>query len=314
MARIRDALRRAETVREQVPGTVIELRPYQPEDAPGRTEIEEEVPFIEVGGREAPIEASASVLASVSKTFSRKQPREPAEDPLKPGRVGSIAFRPFPPEPSLLRPVADRFAPELVALHQPEHPLSEQYRRLVPNLENSGPAGQSQAVLFLAPLPQSDASAVLLNLAITSALAGKIRTVVVDANLHAPVLAERLGLPVAPGLGEVLAERQSLARAIQETGQPNLCALTAGRTTPDRAALVAGEPMRAILRQLRDRFDWILVNAPCWQNRPELLGLGTACDAVYLVLPEAEAETEAVEELSQRLVQQGICLRGYFLI
>jgi Mrp family chromosome partitioning ATPase len=325
MAKIREALRRVETSREPVQETVVGLRPYQPEDVPCPLEGDVEIPFIEVGGRATPIEASASVLASVPKTIAWQPSagsvgkdslaqRGETTLPAAEARLGGIAFRPFPLEAPPLRPAADRFAPELVALHQPDHPLSKQYRGLIQSLEKGMPAGQSRALLFLAPLPEVDTSTVLLNLAITCATSGTVRTLAVDANLYGPILAERLGLPAAPGLGEVLAGKQTVARAIQETGQPNLFALTAGKTTPERTALVAGEPMRAVLRQLRARFNWIFVNAPCWDGRPERIAFGSACDAVYLVLPEEEAETEAVEELSQLLVQQGSCLRGYFLI
>lgn len=324
MAKIREALRRAAAVRGPVTETVVGLRPYQPEDASCRTEIEEEIPFIEVGGRETPIEASPSVLAGVPKTLSWRQAAEPAGTrELKRRREtavpaaearSNITFRPFPPETPPLRPVAERFAPELVALHQPEHPLSQQYLALIGNLEKEVPAGPSRALLFLAPLPQIDAGAVLLNLAITCTRSDTKRTLVVDANLREPILAERLGLPASPGLSELWAGKQSLARAIRETGQPNLSALTAGRITPETAALVAGDPFRAMLGQLRTRFDWIFVNGPCWDSEPELTCFGTACDAVYLVLPGAEAETEAVETMSQQLVQRGGRLRGYFLV
>src|SRR5262249_44226021 len=94
MARIREALRPANTLRAQLQERVPAPRPYQPEEIPFnksrtfetchhntqfRTEVEEEVPFIEVGGRETPTEASPSVLASVPKTARGNQHVEPTK-------------------------------------------------------------------------------------------------------------------------------------------------------------------------------------------------------------------------------------------
>jgi Mrp family chromosome partitioning ATPase len=315
MARIRESLRHADTTRGQPKEAISALRPPPSPEVPA--DLTEEVPFIEVGGREVPIEASSSVLASFPKTvlpvtFEASTPPRFATRSSD-VRISSVAFRAFPPEPPRLRQVPERFAPELVALHQPTHPISEEYRALVKNLGKQLPAGQSQVLLFMAPTAHTDTSAVLLNLAITRARQDASHDLVVDADLRRSPLAARLGLRRAPGVGDVLAGKESLSRAIQETGQANLYALTAGIAVPE-TLIRAGEPLRAMLSQLQDHFHWIFVNAPYWDGETERLALVSACHAVYLVLPEASAETDMVKELSQLLLQHGGCLRGYFLI
>jgi protein-tyrosine kinase len=328
MARIREALRRADTIRGQPQEKALVPRPYRPEEGPFRTESDEEVPFIEVGGREVPMEASPSVLASLPKKHggassaehrAEEQESAPAASPSPLAARGTaaaveptgIAFRPYPPEFSL---APARFAQDLVALHQPAHPISEEYRALVKKLEKQLPPGQSYVLLFTCPSPQTDPVPILLNLAITLARHDETPMIVVDANLRGATLAERLALPVGPGLAEVLAGRLSLPRAIQNIGQANLHVLTAGKTAHENTPLADDDAMRVVLRHLRSRFDWIFVNASCRDGRLEATGLGTACDAVYLVVPEADADTSAVEELSQLIVQRGGCLRGYLLV
>ena len=347
MARIREALGRTDTMRILPENPVPAPRPNPCPDV-ARSEdraavAEEEVPFIEVGGRGTPMEASPSVLAHTPKASGRRQQAERALSctdketrrhgdketdertannsvslspclPVSLSRLKSVAFLPFPPEPLPLSPVPERFDRELVAIHQPDHPISEQYRTIVNNLEKQLTAVQSQVLLFTTAAPGIDTAAVLLNLAITHARQAETPTIVVDANLRRPNLAERLGLPAAPGLKNVLAGLIALPRAVQETGQPNLYALTAGKTTQENIPSIAGESLRAVLSYLRTRFDRIFVNAPCWDGRPEVITLGSGCDAVYLVIPEAEAQTDAVEEVSQRILQQGGCLQGYVLV
>jgi Mrp family chromosome partitioning ATPase len=225
----------------------------------------------------------------------------------------TVQFRPAPGG-VLPRPPSARFAPELVAFHRPDHPVSEQYRALVASLLGDYPsAATGQALLFTAAAPGAGTTTVLLNAALTMARAGRQRIAVVDANLRRPAVAARLGLPDTPGLREVLAGLASLEDAVQPTGQPNLHALTAGEAVAASVVRLAGAGMRLVLRQLCQMFDHVLVDGPCWDGRPEVVALGAACDAVFLVLPEADADTPATHELLQLVPEQGALLRGCVL-
>src|SRR5262249_17900147 len=105
----------------------------------------------------------------------------------------------------------------------------------------------------------------------------------------------------------------SLEQALQETGQPNLLALTAGEAGTIAAGRHVGDSVRHILGQLRERFDLVLVDAPCWDDRPDLVALVTACDAVYLVLPDREANAPEAHDLLRMIPHQGAPLRGCIL-
>jgi Mrp family chromosome partitioning ATPase len=327
MARIREALRQADQRRNRLTETVPAPRPYHPdEEMPSLVPEGDEIPFIEVGGGRQSTQASASVLASNSETATKraipdgeqKRVLSPPEVPVPATsavttRFPGVTFRPWPSEIPTLRPAPERFAPELVALYHPGHPVSEQYRSLITHLPVAQPARQSQVLLFTAATPQTETTTILLNIAITWARQGKAHVALVDANLRRPSVAERLGLPPAPGLRDVLAGTVSLQCALQETGQANLAALTAGRAGDGCTGMLASEAMRAVLRHLRGRFEWVLVDAPCWDGRPEVVALGSACDAIYLILPEAEAETPEVADLMEVISQQGSSLRGCIL-
>jgi Mrp family chromosome partitioning ATPase len=277
---------------------------------------DEEMPFIEVGGPRTTTEASSQVLAAGAK-LGVKPPVVPPGPRLRPvmppalaeapTRIMSVIFRPLPPEPSPVGPVHRRFAPELIAFHRSEHPASEQYRALAEGIAGQLPAGRPQVLLFTSLTPEVGTTTVLLNAAITFARQGRLRVCVVEANLRRPALARRLGLPEAPGLRDVLAGTATLTEALQETGQPNLLALTAGDGESPRWL---GDALRPALRQLRERFDLVLVDAPCWDGRPEMVALGSACDQVYLVLPEAEDETPDTEAWVRTMPQEGARLRG----
>lgn len=288
-------------------------RPVSPAPPPA---TDEEVPFIEVGGPRTTMEASPQVLAAGAK-LGQKPPAAPSGPRLRavappafgdaPTRVMSVALRPLPADASPSEPAQQRFAPELIAFHRSEHLVSEQYRALAESIAGQLPTGRAQVVLLTALTPEAGTTTVLLNAAITFARQGRLRVAVVEANLRRPALARRLGLPEAPGLRDFLAGTSTLTAILRETGQPNLLALTAG----DGGALPAlSDALRPVLRQLRDRFDLVLVDAPCWDGRPDMVALGAACDVVYLVLPESEAGTADADAWVNTLPQQGARLRG----
>lgn len=254
------------------------------EDAPS----DEEIPFIEVGPHKS-MEASASVLAVRPVPFA-------------------VALR--PPQ-AANNPRLPHFAPEIIAHHQPDHPVSGQYRELLAAMTPS--AGQGATALLLAPaLPGADAVVVLLNVAVTAARQGGRRVVVVDADPSKPAVAERLGLPARPGLSDVLAGAVTLEQALQPTGLANLTVLTAGAPAPAGPRLVVETPA-SVLRQLRRLCDLVLVHGPTWDGRPEAAAPAAACDVVYLVLPEREAGSPRLDELLQTIPRHGARLGGCIL-
>jgi Mrp family chromosome partitioning ATPase len=324
MSKIRELLRHPGHIRKDVGHPVAVPRAFRPDEDERIAEEEEvEIPYIEVGGPKSKIDASASVLASRTVT---KKPLIPPKDnqeqlvvetaPAPPPQqtnkcaLRGVVFRPYPPERPPLRPAAERFIDDLVAFHQPENPVSEHYRVLLDNLESQLPAGQAHCLLFSSPTPSTDTTTVLLNIAVTWARAATSKICIVDANLRRPSVSECLGMPMAPGLRDVLAGKVSLQNAVQETGLANLSALTAGKAAFDNPGLLAGESMRAILRHLRARFEWILIDAPCWDGRPDVVALGSACDSVYLVLTEEESNKPHTQDLMDLIQEQGSRLRG----
>jgi Mrp family chromosome partitioning ATPase len=224
----------------------------------------------------------------------------------------AVAFRPLPAQPPPLPPAAERFAPDLVAFHRPDHPVSEQYRSLLQTLTGPSPVAGAQVLLFTAAATAAGTTTAVLNLAVTAAREGDLRVVVVDADVGQPAVADRLGLPAAPGLHEVLAGTASLHEALRETGQANFQALTAGKVRAG-ACRLAAEPMRSVLRHLRGRFDLILVDAPPWDGGPDVVALGSFGDAVYLVVRQDQAQAPEVTELLRLIPQQGSRLRGCIL-
>jgi Mrp family chromosome partitioning ATPase len=267
----------------------------------------EEVPFIEVGPARS-LEASPAVLAAAPPPRLRIAPQPPPDaGPVLDAPAGppvGACLRPLPGDPTMLPP-AQRFARDLIAFHQPDHPAGAEYRQLAASLAEGARPGHARVLLCAGVAPGAGTTSVVLNLAVCLAGAEGLRVVVVDADDVRPAVAERLGLRGRPGLAEVLDGSESLEKALQETGYEGLAALTAGRAERERSAFPVGDVCRPVLRQLRDRFDVVLIDGGSDDG-----DLGRACDAAYLVVPHAEAEAPPTAERVRALLRQGAPLRG----
>lgn len=304
MGRTWNALRRDDIVESETeePRTLV----APTEDAEPMLAATEEIPFIEVGPRKS-MEASPSVLAfspdvavpSLSLRATAKRDEE---------RL-SVQFRAVPSR-------AKRFslAPELVAYHAPNQPDAQQYRDVLDAvLSASAASARPSALLFASASSGSGATTAMLNIALTAASQLRQRVVVVDANFRRPAVAERLGLLLAPGLREAMAGAVALNEVIQATEQPNLFAVTAGVRTVSGVRYVP-ESLRSLLRQLCQRYPLVFVDGPNWDGKSDVTALSSACDAVFLVVPESDAETPRTDALIQLIRTQAARLAGCILV
>src|SRR5262249_30976321 len=111
--------------------------------------IEEgEVPFIEVGGRGTPVDASPCVLAATPKVGFPAVRFDPVKKPpaaLVEAAASVVTFRPLTVEPP-----TERLAGELVTFHRPDSPISKQYGALVRELDGQLLAETPAVLVFVA--------------------------------------------------------------------------------------------------------------------------------------------------------------------
>lgn len=312
MGRILEALMHG--ARKPSSGTRAEPLPVAPA-VPTPPEIPEsdDIPFVEVGGPGT----ITNGPPPEPRTFTPAVPNPGKPTVLSPPETASVApavmFQPADRASVPLAPAGRRFAAPLIAFHQPDHPVSEQYRALLAGLKRQLRTEGSQVAGLMAPVSGVGATTVLLNLAITQARLDTERVVVVDANLRRPAVAECLGLPAAPGLREVVGRCVPLRRALQATGQLNCWALTAGEPLSSGSRWPCADALRATLDQLREQFDWVLVDVPSWDGGAELLALAAACDGIFLVLRPADLDSPEVRAIGRLLPPLGSGLSGFIL-
>jgi Mrp family chromosome partitioning ATPase len=215
--------------------------------------------------------------------------------------------------PQALSPRTRPIRQDIIAFHDPQHPVSEQYRKLYAKMQDGIAAAESYLLLFTAAARGVGTTTAVLNLAVTSCTGGRRRVVVVDANLGCPAAMERLGATHEVGLADVLRGSAGLEQALAVTALPHLLVL--GAPTPNRSeGLFLEDNIRWLAARLRERFDLILVDGPAWEGGPADSVLASAADAVYLVVDSAAADTPTANRIARTLAQRGSRFGGLIVV
>lgn len=297
MGRTFDAIRLAEATRPREAD-----RPGEPDEpavvaAPEAVlpDLPTDAPYIEVGRKE--MTASADVLAA-------------------PGPRPAVVAGPRLHLRAASLPVATTgtLPAEVVAFHDPGHPLAAQYRALTTALLDLRPGLGPRTFGFTTALAGMSAGAVLLNVGVAAARLAARRVVLVEADLRQPTLAATLSLSASPGLVEVLAGVVPVEQAVRTTMQANLLVVPAGETEPESLALLRVEPLRQVLRRLALRADLLLVALPRWDARPDVLAASACCEALFVIAPEAEADQPHVRDVLAQVPAHGAPLAGTVLL
>ena len=198
----------------------------------------------------------------------------------------------------------------LVAFHHPDHAVSGEYRVLRDEVKAQFAEHAPRVLFFTAAAGESGTTTVALNLAVTLAKETAGRVLIADANVTRPGVARLMGLKPAPGLVEVLAHTVPLAWAAQATAVSNLQVLAAGGNPAAPPPGIADDLPR-LAEQLRQWYDWVLIDAGVWGVLPDRDAACPAADAVYLVAREAAVDRTEFAGLRGWVKELGGLLRGY---
>jgi capsular exopolysaccharide synthesis family protein len=179
------------------------------------------------------------------------------------------------------------------------HP--EAYRRLRTNIYMlAQQEDRLRTLLVTSAGPGEGKSTIVTNLALTMTQSA-IRVIAVDCDLRRPTLHSMFGLPNHIGLSNVLEQQITLEEAAQHGGPLGLRVLTSGPLPHNPAELLGSSEMRALLEDLAERFDAILLDSPALLAVADAAVLAPMVDGVFLVVGRAQEGGGAVQAARQQL-------------
>lgn len=138
---------------------------------------------------------------------------------------------------------------------------AESFRELRTQLHFVQVDNPPKTLVVTSAVPSEGKSFTVINLAAALASAGNT-VVVVDLDLHKPVLAKRFDLINEVGFSTVIAGDIPLQDALQKTSIPRVTLLAAGSKAQNSAALLGSHKAKALLAALKAEFDWVIIDTP----------------------------------------------------
>jgi capsular exopolysaccharide synthesis family protein len=140
-------------------------------------------------------------------------------------------------------------------------PHAEGYRILRAKLDLKVQNGIGPSISMLSGGPGEGKSTTIYNLAVVCAQAGQ-SVILVDCDLRRPTLHDLLDITNDFGLSNFLRGEGDLTAYIQQTALEKLHVMTAGDMPIAEIGVLAGDKIRLLLDELKQRYDVVLIDSP----------------------------------------------------
>ena len=154
-------------------------------------------------------------------------------------------------------------ANRLVVFDKPRSQISETFRSLRTNIKYilGKDTDEGKIILVTSSLPNDGKSLISVNVASIFAISGK-KTLLIGYDLRKPSLHKVFGLNATHGLTSYMVGRYELDDVLQATEFENFDVLVAGPVPPNPSELIDSDKNRALLKELRKRYDYIILDTP----------------------------------------------------
>lgn len=193
----------------------------------------------------------------------------------------------------------------------PKSPVSESYRTLRTNIEFSAFDKEIKTIVVTSSTPGEGKSTTIGNLALVLSQGGK-KVLLIDCDLRKPSIHKKFRLTNQTGLTNILVHGAE-PYDIWHRRNEYLYILTTGQLPPNPAEVVASKRMKKFIFDMKNEFDYVLVDAPPITAVTDAQILASFLDGVLLVVSSGEAERELVKRSKDLLDKVNANILGVVL-
>ncbi len=183
-------------------------------------------------------------------------------------------------------------------------PWAEAFRVLRTNMQYVEVDQDHRVFVVSSSLPGEGKSTTSASLAITLAMAGE-SVALVECDLRRPTMAKRFGLDDAVGTTSVLIGKVSLDDALQVQRESGMSVLTCGPRPPNPSELLQSHAMELLVKDLRSRFDVVILDAPPLLPVTDAALLAARADGMLAIVRHGKTTRDQLAHALERVDSVG---------
>ncbi|WP_134685852.1 CpsD/CapB family tyrosine-protein kinase [Brevibacillus migulae] len=201
---------------------------------------------------------------------------------------------------------------KLVCFTDPKTPAAEAFRTLRTNIQFASYGQFQKSLMITSAEPGEGKTTTITNLAIVLAQSG-LNLLLLDGDMRKPALHRVFRLSNEQGLSDLLFHRAGIEEVTQRIPDIGIDVITAGPIPPSPAELISSPRMRAILEQLKERYDMVLIDTPPILPVTDSQLFATFVHGVLLVVRSGKVKMDHVKKAKALLEHVGANLIGAVL-
>lgn len=204
--------------------------------------------------------------------------------------------------------------PRIVTSRFPNSLVAEQYRMLRTSLKPSLEKQNAKVIMVSSSIHSEGKTVTTCNLAMALAENGDSKVVVIDADLRRGKLAEYLGFGnKRKGLTNLLSNGLAAKDVMVRNSMENFVLIPRGEIMSNPAELIDSSKLRILISELKNHFDYVIIDSPPIMSVADAGILGRFADGVLMVIQVGRTPKSVIAHSNILFKQAGVKMLGYVL-
>jgi len=190
---------------------------------------------------------------------------------------------------------------------------SDRFMEVKTKLDTSFPLGSVKTILFTGTAHGVGCSTTAAGFANTMTQHCRLNVLLIDANLRSQNLHEVFNIEYNHGLADLLTKEEKKISLFKRMDQGNLYLIPCGKKASVPPAIFESTRFTRILKLMREKFDYVILNAPPVNSYAETKVMGKKVDGVMLVIASGKTRKQVALKAKQELENAGAKVLGVIL-
>ncbi len=199
-----------------------------------------------------------------------------------------------------------------ISLLQPDSFVAEQFRGLRGRIDAIASERPIRTIAVTSAMPGEGKTTAAINLAVVTSLSVGRRVLLIDCDLRRPKVHRSLGIQPEAGLAEVLTDQVSFEGAVVKAdGNLEILGVRGRPTNPSE--LLSSARMSELIEEVARLYDRVILDTPAALGLPDAKAVADLCDGVVMVVradTTRQEDVQTVLEILDRDRVLGLVMNG----